>query len=302
VSEPDRPSEDRSELPADPDGPRRGRLVLVATPIGNLGDLSPRAVEALRRADAIACEDTRHTRRLLSAKEITGPRLLAVHEHNEAAAAAGIVALLERGETVALVTDAGTPGISDPGSRVVAAVAEAGHPVECIPGPTALVAALVVSGLPTERFAFEGFLPRHGRARRELLAEVAVASRTTVLYEAPTRLVRTLEELATACGATRRCSVSRELTKRFEETWRGTLAGAAEHFAAADVRGEVVVVVGPRPLDEATADDTEWSDDAVRAAIAEHVAAGMRTRDAVDAVAAASGRPRRAVYALATQR
>lgn len=283
------------------DDARRGRLVLVATPIGNLGDLSPRAVEALRTADAIACEDTRHSRKLLSAHMITGPRLLAVHEHNEVAAAAGIVGLLERGETVALVTDAGTPGISDPGARVVEAVVAAGHPVECVPGPTAFVTALVVSGLPTERFVFEGFLPRHGRARREALTEIGSSSRTTVLYEAPTRLVRTLEDLATACGGERRCSVSRELTKRFEETWRGTLADAAVHFAASEVRGELVLVLAPRAVDDG-ADAADWDDERVRAAVAEHVAGGMRTRDAVDAVTAECGRPRREVYAIATQR
>ena len=187
-----------------------GELILVATPIGNLGDLSPRAVEALQTADAIACEDTRHTRKLLSAHSITGKRLLAVHEHNEEAAADGIVSLLMRGETVALVTDAGTPGISDPGTRVVQAAVKAGLAVSCVPGPAAFVCALVVSGLPTERFVFDGFLPKKGTERRARIAALATETRTAILYESPHRIVDPLAELALELGARRQVSVSRE--------------------------------------------------------------------------------------------
>ncbi|MDQ3898283.1 MAG: 16S rRNA (cytidine(1402)-2'-O)-methyltransferase, partial [Actinomycetota bacterium] len=160
-------------------------LVLVGTPIGNLGDLSPRAVEALTTADTIACEDTRRTRALLSHLGIpAGRRLLAVHDHNEAAAVGDVLARLDQGQRVVVVTDAGMPGISDPGERLVAAAAAAGHAVDVVPGPSALVAALVVSGLPTGRFVFEGFLPRKGSARAQRLAEVAADVRTTVLFEA----------------------------------------------------------------------------------------------------------------------
>ena len=270
--------------------------MLVATPIGNLDDLSPRAIEALRTADAIACEDTRHTRKLLAHASVSGQRLLAVHEHNESDAATGIVALLAAGQTIALVSDAGTPGISDPGARVVSAALEAGFEVEAVPGPAALIVALVVSGMAMARFCFEGFLPRHGAARRERLAELAAERRTSVLYEAPHRLVTLLEELLAACGPDRRLSVSRELTKRFEQTWRGPLSGALE--GVGEPRGEYTVV-----LEGAAAPLASVIDDAtVRTLIAARRTAGSSTRDAVDAVADSTGRSRREVYALATSR
>ena len=278
--------------------PRRGGLVLVATPIGNLGDLAPRAVQALRDADAIACEDTRHTRKLLTAAGIEAKRLLAVHEHNELAAGPGIVALIDRGEQVALVTDAGMPAISDPGQRIVAAVVAAGLAVTCVPGPSAVVVALALSGLPTDRFVFEGFLPRGGPERTARLAEVASEPRTVVLYEAPHRMIRTLTDLMDACGPTRRAAVSRELTKRFEQTQRGTLGDLVAAAAQIEPRGEhVIVVEGARP-DALPATD----DDTIRALLDEHRGRGMRTRDAVDAVAGTTGLPRRRVYAIATAR
>src|SRR5438105_9442240 len=173
-----------------------GALVIVATPIGNLGDLSPRAVEALSAADAIACEDTRRTRKLLSHAGVRTPTLLTVNDHSESRQVRAILARLDAGQRVAVVTDAGTPGISDPGERLVAAAAAAGIDVEVVPGPSAAVAALVVSGLPTGRFCFEGFLPRKGAARAERLRALVTERRTTVIYEAPHRVRETVAELA----------------------------------------------------------------------------------------------------------
>ena len=270
-----------------------GALVVVGTPIGNLGDLSPRAVEALAGADVVACEDTRRTRALLSAANVAGRRLLAVHEHNEAQRAAEITDLVGRGGRVALVTDAGMPAISDPGERVVAAVAAAGLPVVVVPGPSALVAALVASGLPSERFVFEGFLPRKGSARHRRLAAVADEPRTTVLYEAPHRVQSTVADLAEACGADRRVAVARELTKVHEEVWRGTLAAAAEHLASRTPRGEYVLVVGgaPAPPDATDADIEE--------ALAGRIAAGDDRRAAVAGVASDLDVAKRRVYELA---
>lgn len=280
-------------------GGQRGELILVATPIGNLGDLSPRAVEILRRADAIACEDTRHTRKLLSAAAIDGKRMLAVHEHNEHHAANGIVELLARGQCIALVTDAGMPAISDPGERVVAAVVAAGFPVTCVPGPSAALTALAISGLPAARFAFEGFLPVKGTDRQDRLAASAASAETVILFEAPHRLVRTLTDLAGCCGPDRKISVSRELTKRFEETRRGTLGEVLHALlvgGAAEPRGEYVIVLAGRLAGE---DSLPVDDDAVRTMLAAERTRGARTKEAVDAVASATGLPRRHVYALA---
>ena len=274
-------------------GTGRGELILVATPIGNLGDLSPRAVEVLRRADAIACEDTRHTRKLLSAAAIDGKRMLAVHEHNEHHAANGIVELLARGQCVALVTDAGMPAISDPGERVVAAVVAAGFAVTCVPGPSAALTALAISGLPAARFVFEGFLPVKGSERQDRLTAAAAVTETVILFEAPHRLVRTLTDLVGRCGPERKVSVSRELTKRFEQTWRGSLGSAVDAIGVP--RGEYVVVLDGAPVVETVVDDDE-----VLARLSAERARGSSTRDAVDVVASATGRVRRDVYALAT--
>ncbi len=276
-----------------------GELILVGTPIGNLGDLSPRAVEVLRRADAIACEDTRHTRKLLSAASIDGKRMLAVHEHNEHHAANGIVELLARGQCVALVTDAGMPAISDPGERVVAAVVAAGYLVTCVPGPSAALTALAISGLSTARFCFEGFLPAKGSERQRRVAAVAANRDTTVLFEAPHRLVRTLTDLSVACGGDRAVSVSRELTKRFEETRRGTLGTLVQELKATEteMRGEHVIV-----LEAATETDQRVDDDAVRNQLADERRGGLSTKDAVDRVAERTGRSRREVYAIAVEK
>lgn len=272
----------------------RGVLVLVGTPIGNLGDLSPRAVEALRTADTIACEDTRRTRQLLSAMGVPGGgRLMAVHDHNEAAQVNGVLRRLEAGKRVAVVTDAGMPGISDPGERLVAAAAAAGYRVEVVPGPSAAIAALVVSGLATGRSCFEGFLPRKGRDRARRLAELATERRTTVLFESPHRVQSTVADLAEAMGGERLVAVARELTKRFEEVWRGPLSAAVEHLAERAPVGEYVLVIEGAPDREpATEADVV---DALRA----RLASGVDRRDAVAEVAAELAVPKRQVYEAA---
>ena len=272
-----------------------GALVLVATPIGNLGDLSPRAVAELGRADAVACEDTRRTGRLLAHAGVTAPKLLTVNDHTEEGAVAEVLARLERGERVAVVTDAGTPGISDPGERLVAAAAAAGHTVEVVPGPTAAITGLVVSGLAAGRFVFEGFLPRKGSGRSERLVELAGERRTIVLYEAPHRLVRTLADLASALGADRAVVLARELTKLHEEIWRGTLGAAVERGAEVEPRGEYVVVVAGAPAPVAATDEE------LAAAVAAEIAAGRSTRDAVALVAGRFEVSRRRVYDLANR-
>jgi 16S rRNA (cytidine1402-2'-O)-methyltransferase len=271
-----------------------GRIVLVGTPIGNLGDLSPRAARALAEADVICCEDTRHTRKLLSATGIAAPRLVALHEHNEEAAAAYAVRLAEEGQRVAVVSDAGMPGISDPGERLVRAAADAGVALEVVPGPSAVIAALVLSGLATDRFCFEGFLPRRGSERRDRLATVAAETRTTVVYEAPHRVARTLLDLEQACGGGRRVALVRELTKRFEEVWRGSLADAVARVGAGEPRGEwVLVLAGAEPV--------EVDDGAIARALSERLVAGSERRGAIDDVAAALGVARNRVYRLALE-
>lgn len=271
----------------------RAALVLVATPIGNLGDLPPRAIEALSAADVIACEDTRHSRKLLHHAGISPRRLLAVHAHNESEQAERLVRDMLAGTRIAFITDAGTPGISDPGERLVAAAIAAGVDVEIVPGPTALIAGLVLSGLSTSRFCFEGFLPRKGKDRAARLAEVAAELRTTVLYEAPHRLVVTITDLAESCGGSRRLAIARELTKRFEEVWRGTLADAVERAASIEARGEYVIVVEGAPAPAAP------SDDDLDAAIRRRLDAGASTRDAAAEVAAELKVPKRVAYSAA---
>lgn len=271
-------------------------LVLVGTPIGNLGDISPRAAQALSDADTIACEDTRRTRALLSHLGLSaGGRLLSVHGHNEAARVAEVLALLDAGQRVAVVSDAGMPGISDPGERMVAAASAAGHAVEVVPGPSAVVSALVVSGLSTSRFCFEGFLPRKGGDRAKRMAAVAAEDRTVVLFEAPGRVRQTLADLAETLGGQRRVAIARELTKRFEDVWRGTLEQALEHLdrPGADApRGEhVIVVEGAPPRSTPSAEDLET---ALRA----RLAAGLDKRAAIAEVAAETGAPRRSLYEI----
>ncbi len=274
-------------------GVNKAALVLVATPIGNLGDLSPRAAEALGAADTIACEDTRRTGRLLAHLGISAPRLLVVNEHTEYDATSTVVERIRAGERVVLVSDAGMPGISDPGELCVRAVIDAGFPVEVVPGPSAADTMLVASGLPTGRFVFEGFLPRKGAERAARLTELAGEGRTTVLYEAPHRLARTLRDLAEKCGADRRVAIGRELTKVYEELWRGTVGEALARTEEVTPRGEYVVVLAGADA------PPEPDDDDLIAAINREKAAGASTRDAVDAVAGRHGVSKRRVYALA---
>jgi 16S rRNA (cytidine1402-2'-O)-methyltransferase len=263
-------------------------LHIVATPIGNLGDITVRALATLARADVVCCEDTRHSRTLLAHYGITR-QVRALHEHNEAAATADVLALLADGQTVALISDAGTPLVSDPGHRLVRAAIDAGHIVHALPGPSALLAGLVVSGLPADTVLFTGFAPARDSARRERLAELMAVPATLVLFEAPGRLAALLADLEPVAGS-RPVVVARELTKHFEEVRRGTArelrAGLDKHA----VRGEVVLVVGP-PAPRSVSDEE----------IARLLTEALTTqslRDAARAVAAALGVPRSRVYDL----
>ena len=291
----DHPPLSAGEAATDPAGPP-GTLTLVATPIGNLGDMPPRGLAVLAAADTVLCEDTRVTAKLL-ARHGLARRLVAYHEHVESAMTPRVLGELAAGRRVALAADAGMPLVSDPGYRLVAAAAAAGHRVTAVPGPSAVLAALALSGLPPHPFLFLGFLPPKPGQRRQRIAAVAAAeaaglAATLVLFEAPQRLAATLADLAAALGP-RRAVVARELTKLFEEVVRDDLAALAARFAAAPPRGEVTVVVAPA---EAT---VEASDDDVSARLAAALAAGASVKDAAFAVAAATRRPRRAVYALA---
>jgi 16S rRNA (cytidine1402-2'-O)-methyltransferase len=273
----------------------RGALVLVATPIGNLGDISQRAIEALKAADIICCEDTRHSGKLLAHFGVTGKKLVVINKHTEYDAREEIVSLVTTGSNVALITDAGTPGISDPGERLVVAVINAGGVVTAVPGPSALTMALVISGLPTSRFVFEGFLPRSGAERTERLAMATTESRTTVFYEAPHRLVKTLSDLTTACGAMRGVVLARELTKLHEEIWRGTLQDANMHVAKTEPRGEYVIILEPaKPPAPPT-------DEELLAAIRAEIAKGVSRKDSAARVSARFGVAKRTVYELALQ-
>jgi 16S rRNA (cytidine1402-2'-O)-methyltransferase len=269
--------------------------VLVATPIGNLGDLAPRARQVLVEATLIFCEDTRRTRALLSAFGIgAGDRLVSLHRHNEAAGAERIAVAVAGGATVALVSDAGTPGISDPGALVAARLAAQGEVVTTVPGPSSVIAAVTVSGLPTDRFVVEGFLPRKGTDRRRRVGALLADERTSVVLEAPGRLAATLDELATL-DPDRPVAVAREMTKLHEEVWRGTLAGAATEFGGREVRGEIVLVVGGAKSPDPADDDA--LEVAVRAVWADDPSAGPR--QVADRVAATLGVGRRRAYEAA---
>lgn len=268
-------------------------LWLVATPIGNLEDIAPRAGHVLRTASMILCEDTRHSGSLLKRLGVSGARLVVANDHTEHDAAAVMLGALASGAVVAVITDAGSPGVSDPGERLVRAAVEAGHPVHAVPGPAAFVMAATVSGLPTQRIAFDGFLPRGGAERRNAVTEIVHERRTTVIYEAPHRLVRTVEDLRAACGDGRRVAIARELTKMHETVWRGTLAEAVEFVHSEEPRGEYAIVVEPAPsgADGATDED-------IAAELRSRIAAGVSRRGAVDEVTTALGVPRKRVYAI----
>lgn len=270
-----------------------GRLVLVGTPIGNLSDLSVRAAEALAAADVVACEDTRRTGRLLAHLGVRAPSLVRLDEHTEARRADELVARALGGATVAVVSDAGLPGVSDPGGRIVDVAIHAGVAVEVVPGPFAGVVALVGSGLLGDgRFSFEGFLPRRGAERDRRLESLARMDRTVVLYEAPHRVERTLADLVRVAGAERRVALCRELTKLHEETWRGTLGAAVDHVAETPPRGEYVVVLDAAPAAHDPDDDELLADlDAL-------LASGVSRRDAAEQVAERRGVSRNRVKGL----
>ena len=269
-----------------------GQLVLVATPIGNLQDITERAVETLRKADVICCEDTRHSSKLLQRIGVSEKPLLIVNEHTEHDSREKIAAMVAAGKTVALITDAGSPGISDPGERIVRAVIDSGGSVSATPGPSAAIMAVTLSGLPTARFVFEGFLPRSGAERKERLESVASETRTVVLYEAPHRLHKTISDLELMCGPTRRVVLAAELTKVHEDIWRGTLHDAAKRHAEGEPRGEfVIVLAGATPA-------APPSDDELLAALRTEIDAGVSRKDAASRVSARFGVSKRHVYEL----
>jgi len=269
-----------------------GTLHVVATPIGNLGDAAPRLAETLRRCAVVLCEDTRRTRHLCASLGVEA-KLVRCDEHVEKRRILETLELLRAGDDVALVSDAGTPAINDPGHRLVAAVHEAGLPVSPVPGPSAVTAALSVSGLPTDAFAYEGFPPRKRAARRTFLAALADEPRTVVLLESPHRLSETLAELAEIFGSDRPAFLGRELTKLHEECVRATLGELRARFGEARVRGEVVLVVGGAP---ATTDDATSGD--LVAEVSRLVASGMPERDALRQVAKVHGLGKRHVYRI----
>ena len=267
-----------------------GTLYLVATPIGNLADMSSRAIKVLSEADFIAAEDTRNTVRLLSGLGISA-ELVSYHEHNKREAGQRILARLAAGESCALVTDAGTPAISDPGADLVCMCADAGIPVTTVPGACALIAALTLSGLDTARFVFDGFLPVKSKERRSRLEDIAAEQRTVILHEAPHKLRTTLDDLAAVLGADRKISLCRELTKLNEEIMRTDLGAAIAYYAQKEPRGEYVLVIeGRRDADDAAPDMTPEQ------AVAFYEEQGMDKKQAVKAAAKLLGVPKNEIY------
>ena len=270
-----------------------GVLYLVSTPIGNLGDMSHRAVEVLSSAALVIAEDTRHSRRLLDHYSIETP-LSSYHEHNEAKETPRLVARLQRGDSIALISDAGTPLISDPGSRLVDAAVAANLPVVPIPGPSAVMAALVGSGMSVDRFTFFGFLPRKGKERSETIADIVASRVTSVLFESPNRVGATLGALVEAGAGERAAVVARELTKQFEEFRRGTVAELSSVYKEVDPKGEVVLVI-------AGAEKRVVTEDELGDAASELRAAGKAPRDVMDHLISALGAPRNVAYRIAHQ-
>lgn len=264
-------------------------LYIVGTPIGNLSDMSPRALETLKEVDFIAAEDTRVTGNLLRRFEIQKP-MLSYHEHNRAASGAGIITRLESGESCALCTDAGMPCVSDPGEDLIADCVDRGIEIYVIPGPVALVSALALSGLPSGRFTFEGFLSTARKSRTEHLDLLRTERRTMIFYEAPHKLLNTLTDFRECFGASRRISISREMTKLHEETWRGTLGEAVTHFSETPPRGEFVLVIDGAPEPEKAS-----LNDAVTLA-ENYMSSGVSMRDAARRAASETGLSRRTVY------
>jgi len=270
-----------------------GVLYLVSTPIGNLGDMSHRAVEVLSSAALVIAEDTRHSRRLLDHYSIATP-LNSYHEHNEAKETPRLIARLERGDSIALISDAGTPLISDPGSRLVDAAVAAGLSVVPIPGPSAVMAALVGSGMSLERFTFFGFLPRKGKERSETITDIVASRVTSVLFESPNRVGATLDALVEAGAGERAAVVARELTKQFEEFKRGSVAELSSVYREVDPKGEVVLVI-------AGAEKRVVTEDELDDAASELRAAGKAPRDVMNHLVSALGAPRNVAYRIAHQ-
>jgi 16S rRNA (cytidine1402-2'-O)-methyltransferase len=268
-----------------------GTLYVVSTPIGNMGDFSFRAVEVLKSVSLILAEDTRHTNGLLARYEIARP-MSSYHEHNEAKTTPSIVARLSAGESVALVSDAGTPLVSDPGARLVSACAAAGIPVVPVPGASAMLAALVASGIDATRFTFFGFLTRTGSDRRATLDEITSLAHTCVLYESPNRLAATLGELEQRGNGDRQAAVAREMTKQFEEVRRGTVGDLRTYYEDNPPRGEIVVVLGAASV-------RVPDDSVVRDRVRALRASGMSSRDAAAAVASELGVSKRIAYRMA---
>ncbi|MGE5654069.1 MAG: 16S rRNA (cytidine(1402)-2'-O)-methyltransferase [Bacillota bacterium] len=272
--------------------PGYGTLYLVATPIGNLEDITQRAVRILGEVSLIAAEDTRQTQKLLNHLGIKAP-LVSYHEHNARRVGEELVEKLRAGKSIALVSDAGMPAVSDPGEDIVRLAAQEAIPVTVIPGASASLSALVLSGLSTQRFAFEGFLPVKGRERKERLASIAKEARTLILYEAPHRVVKTLEDLAAVCGSDRPAAAARELTKLYEEIRRGTLAELAAHFTVTEPRGEfVLVIAGYIP------EQVELNQDDAMALVSELMQSGMARKEAIKEAARRAGMDKRELYKL----
>lgn len=268
-----------------------GRIEIAGTPIGNIADASPRLVAALEEADVVACEDTRTTAKLLRALGIRARgELVAYHEHNERSRAEELVDRARRGAHVVVVSDAGMPGISDPGYRIVAQAVVEDVPVTVIPGPSALICALAASGLPTDRFTFEGFMPRKASERTSAIRALSTETRTVVFYETPHRIEATLEALAEGLGGDRRAVISREITKMYEEHRRGTLDELLAGVVADPPRGEIVVVL------EGASEQVEASVDELVPVVLERVAEGERLKDVCKALAEAYGVSRRELY------
>jgi 16S rRNA (cytidine1402-2'-O)-methyltransferase len=268
-----------------------GVLYLVSTPIGNLGDMSHRAVEVLSSAALVIAEDTRHSRRLLDHYRIETP-LSSYHEHNEAKETPRLVARLQRGDSIALISDAGTPLISDPGSRLVEATVAAGLRVVPIPGASSVMAALVAAGMPLDRFTFFGFLARKGKERTETIGDIVASRATSVLFEAPNRVGATLSALVEAGAGDRAAVVARELTKQFEEFRRGSVAELAGIYGEVDPKGEVVLVIAGAEKAEITEDELTHAAIALRAS-------GKSPRDVMDHLVSALGAPRNLAYKIA---
>jgi 16S rRNA (cytidine1402-2'-O)-methyltransferase len=272
---------------------RQGVLYIVATPIGNLDDMTFRAIATLKQVSVIAAEDTRHTAKLLNHFEISTPQV-SYHDHNRLSRIPELIRRIHQGQTIALVSDAGMPGVSDPGYELVQACIEANITVVPIPGATAAITALSASGLPTDRFVFEGFLPTKGKERRDRLESLKAEVRTLIFYEAPHRLVQTLNDLSHCFGGDRPMVLGRELTKRYEEFWRGTVAGAIAHYDTQNPMGEYTLIVAG-----AVPQQLELTDDALRNELTHLLSQGWSRSHASRELAQQTALPRRRIYQLA---